>query len=107
MNGTLLGMLGLAVRARACVFGAVACEAKLRSGGIYLMLLDTEASERARKEIAAACAYRHVPLLMIEPKGALGQACGREANRIVGITEKSFAKQLIELYNIKSGNAEV
>ena len=97
-------LLGFAAKARRCVFGAVAIEKGVKAGKVLLVLLDEGASPRTRKEMASLCRYWETPLLEAGPAGRMAQACGREANKLIGIIDKGFAEKLLEEYNLIHGN---
>lgn len=92
----LLGLLGFAVKAGACVFGAQGVEKGVKSGKVRLALYDCALSERSQKDVQNMCAYYDTPYIKIEPEGALGRACGK-AGKLVGVTQTGFAEKLMEI----------
>lgn len=90
-------MLGLATKAGKTVFGAESVAKGVKSGKILLVLADHGLSERSMKDTTMMCSYYHTPLIVPAESGAAGAACGKPAIRLIGITDRSFATQLIEL----------
>ena len=72
----VFGLLGLACRAGQVTLGADLSLREIRAGKAGLVLLDEGASDGTKKKILDACAYRNVPVHMLQP-GEISQACGR------------------------------
>lgn len=94
LSNEFYSMLGFAVKAGACCFGATACEKKARSGSAKLIILDAGLSPASKKEFIDLCGYYRLPCLEAEPIGKLGQACGRAHNKIVGVVQEGFSSRL-------------
>ena len=90
-------MIGLATKAGACMFGAFAVEKGVKSGKIVLVVADEGLSPAATKTAKNMCEYYDVPLIFAGEEGRLGRACGRPANKWVGITGKGFADRLLAI----------
>ena len=69
-------MLGLCARAGKVLSGEPAAEQAVKKKNAYLVLIDEEASENAKKALSDACAYYGAPLRTL-PAGCLGQAIGK------------------------------
>ena len=91
-----LGLLGLARRAGAVSRGVDATRRSLESGEVRLVLFATDASETQFKKVRNLIRRRGVPVLRISDRDLLGRAVGRSALSVVGVTERSFARQLLE-----------
>ena len=52
LGSDFYGMLGIAVKARACIFGFEALLKGIRSGKVFLALVDEGASFRSKKTIS-------------------------------------------------------
>ena len=91
-----MNMLGLCARAGRLITGEKACVQAIRTGGVYLALLDGAASENAVKAVSQACESHGVPLLRTG-EYALGDAVGKPNRMAVGVTDARMAARIIEL----------
>jgi len=96
MNEKAWGLIGLCARAGQVVSGESGCEVAMRGGEAALVLLDDDASPNLRKRFSDACAFRQVPLYMLEA-GRLGQAIGKPERMVVVIKPGAMAQKLQHL----------
>ena len=105
VNGAVIAGLGTGLRAGLCaglcaragkvLSGEPAAEQAVKKKNAYLVLIDEEASENAKKALSDACAYYGAPLRTL-PAGCLGQAIGKPGRMAAAITDQTLAKRLIE-----------
>ena len=107
MENSIDTILGFATKAGATLFGMEGVCRGVRSGKIRLVVWDTGLSGRSQKDVKAMCEYYSVPQIAMDPPGRLERCCGRKQNKIVGITQKSFADRLMELDRERMNSAEV
>ena len=93
------GMLGLATRAGKCVFGAESCAKSVKSGKALVVIADCGLSARSMKDTVNMCDFYETELIVSEPEGRAGAACGKPAIRLIAVTDRNFAEQLIKLRN--------
>ena len=91
-----LGMLGLCMKAGKVISGEKACLQSIRSGKVYVVLIDASASENAMKSISDACRSHDVNLIHV-PEDQLGSAIGKPGRMVVGITDAKLAERVIQL----------
>ena len=91
-----LGALGFAMKAGRVRSGEVAAEAAIKAGKAKLLLLDSRASDNAKRCWTLLCTAREVPLITLPGVGA---AIGREAHNAAAVTDAGFARMIIEKYN--------
>ncbi|MCL2811664.1 MAG: ribosomal L7Ae/L30e/S12e/Gadd45 family protein [Clostridia bacterium] len=96
MNDKAWGMIGLCARAGQVVSGESGCEVAVRGGQAALVLLDGDAAPNLHKRFSDACAFRQVPLYMLEA-GRLGQAIGKPERMVVAIKPGAMALKLQRL----------
>ncbi len=108
MMDRFLNMLGLCSRAGKCLFGETACMSGIRTGKVFLVLIDQEASANTRKRYVDACEYRKVPYLLV--REAAFAAAGKQGRRAIAIADENFARILIQLqastFEMKTGVEE-
>lgn len=92
----VLTMLGFAVRAGQAAIGGEMSVALIRKDMAAAAALDAGASENTKKRVRDACAYRHVPLVVLE-EGALGRAIGKEGCAAVAVKPGKLARAIVDL----------
>lgn len=93
----LLGLLGLAARARELVSGTEQVRGELRKGRVRLVVLAADAAPGQRAKLTPlleALGVRHFVALRREQ---LGAAIGRSPVSAVGLKEAGFARRAAEL----------
>ena len=90
------GLLGLSCRAGQITLGAEMALKEIKSDAAGLVLLDAGASEGTRKKIRDACAYRQVPLHMLEA-GVLDHACGKSGRMAAAVKPGKLCQQMLKM----------
>ena len=90
-------LLGLAFRARRVVTGDELVLRAVRRGRVRLVILAADASERTKKKWRDKCAFYAVPLVVTSDRMQLGEALGKHARVVIGVTDENFARRLREL----------
>lgn len=102
----LLFLLGLCRKAGAMKSGEEGCEAAVKSGKAYLVVLSDDASGNTSKKFHDKCAFYQVPILTAPyGKVRLGQAMGLSPRSCIAITEEGLARLINEC--IKTCTEEV
>ena len=106
----ILGAVGLAVRARACVVGTTLSVEKMRADKGELLITACDISENTRKRLIGTAEYHHIAYVTTDiPKGTLAHATGKKSDTAaVLLTDKSFVK-IVEKTGIRihTTNTEV
>lgn len=87
----VLGVLGLAMRARALAVGTNSVLESVRKGKALLVLIASDTSSNTQKQLQDKASYRHVPVQtlpfdMLE----LGRALGKDHTVAVAIEQEGF-----------------
>lgn len=94
----LLGLLGLAARARALASGTDAARQALRDGKARCLLLAADASPVQAKKVAPLAEAVGTRCFVVDvTREALGHATGRGALSAVAVLDEGFAKRMAEL----------
>jgi len=88
-----LGFLGLAMKSGRVQCGQSVCDKLIKAGSARLILIDEGASGNTKKAVTDACAYYHVPYILI-PAAELGQAIGKSGRMVAAITDEALANRL-------------
>lgn len=95
-----LSILGLAQKARAVASGNFQVEEAVRSGAAKLVIIATDASENAKRDISNITFHYGVPVYEFGDRGTLGYAIGKQERVTAAILSEglaaSFAKALEE-----------
>ena len=86
--------IGLARRAGKCVTGDQAAELSMQRKQAKLLIVDRDASENTRQKYEKKCHAYETKLLYISGVGA---SVGKEACRIVAVTDEGFAEMIGKL----------
>ncbi len=89
----LLAMLGFAARAGQAAIGAEMSVTLIRRGEAAAAALDEGASGNTQKRVKDACAYRGVPLIILE-EGELGRAVGKPECAAVAVKKGELARTI-------------
>lgn len=94
MNETrVMGMLGLALRARQAALGADTCERMIRSGKCGVLLIDGDASENTRRKAEGWCRKSGTRMVIL-PAGMIGQTTGK-GHMMIAVAE-GFSRGFLE-----------
>ena len=95
----MLSFLGLTRKSGNLVLGYNKNEEAVKTGKISLMIISKEASENTKDKFKSYSEKYHVPLIEDFTPDELGYALGLEGIAVVGVTKKSMAKKLQEIYS--------
>ncbi|WP_456271508.1 YlxQ family RNA-binding protein [Bacillus sp. AK031] len=92
-----MSLLGLANRARKVISGEELVIKEIRNNRAKIVLLADDASLNTRKKIMDKCKFYQIPVCLVENRGLLGRAIGKEARVTVAILDAGFAKKISSL----------
>lgn len=94
----ILGMLGLARRARKAVSGAEIAEAAVKNGKARLVIVAKDTTDTGKKAITDACEYYGVKYIEYGTKEQLGKIMGAHVRTVVSINDAGFAGAVLKKY---------
>lgn len=89
-----LSLIGLGYRARRVAVGVDATRDAMRRGAAELVVLATDAGERAQERLAALAGHKAVPILTGPTAEELGQVLGRPPVHGVAVLDRQLARGL-------------
>jgi ribosomal protein L7Ae-like RNA K-turn-binding protein len=101
VDNKIYSFMGLAMKAGKLFSGDETCEKNVKSGKVFLVLISADASENTRKKFFDICNFRGVDIRIFGEKELIGRYIGKEIRSVVAITDKGFAKRLIEMIDGK------
>lgn len=96
MADKVLSMLGLARRAGQVQIGAFLTERAVQDGICELIVLASDAADNNKKKFLNAASYYKVPLIVYGTKETLAQALGKDNAVAAAVTDKNFARGIID-----------
>ena len=100
----ILGLIGLAARARKVASGGFMTENAIKSGKSHMVLLSVEASDNTKKKFTNMCAHYKIPIYIFGSKDELGHAMGQEMRTVLSVNDAGFAKAMRERMNNDGGS---
>lgn len=103
-NKKILGLIGLAARARKICFGADSVEQEIKKGKVNLVIVATDASNRSKEKFQKMCKNDKVPIIIEGEIEILSKAIGKSNKAVIGIKDVNLAK---EMQKIKNGGEHI
>ncbi|PWI58219.1 hypothetical protein BM613_04625 [Sulfoacidibacillus thermotolerans] len=103
----LLGLLGLAARARALVSGDDVCLSHIRAATARYVLIAQDAGANGAKKIRDKCTFYGIPFATVLTRDVLGRAIGKEERTVVAITDEKFSKRIKEVVEQIVGGVDI
>ena len=98
MNDRLLGMLGLAVRARKVSFGVFMTLKALDEGRAKLVIAASDIGQSNRRSIENKCKEWDIPLIFYSDKVQLSHLVGKKDMPVAGVCDEGFAGAIVKIY---------
>jgi ribosomal protein L7Ae-like RNA K-turn-binding protein len=102
----LLGLLGLAARARAVVSGTEQVRAEARKGRLELVVLARDAAAGQRSKLTGLLDAREISYFSVLSREQLGSAIGRAPVSAIGLKQQGFARRAAELAALIAGRQD-
>lgn len=99
MNQRLNNAIGLCKKAGKCVSGEFAVENAVKQGKALLVLLQSDASDNAKKQYTDLCAYYTVPLLLVD---TVGHAIGHPSRIAMAVVDENFKKMIVNAWALQT-----
>ncbi len=97
-NNKILGLLGLASRARKITFGTDSTLQYIQKNKIKLVVIAEDASERTKNKFIEKANKAKIPIIIYESIENLSKAIGKQNKAIIGVKETSIANEIEKLY---------
>lgn len=99
MNDRILGMVGLAVRAKRASCGVFLTEKALDEGRCELVIMAEDIGVSNKRRIENKCLEWDVPFIFHTDKSTLSHSVGKKDMPVLGILDHGFAEAIIKLKN--------
>lgn len=98
-NKKILGLIGLATRARKICFGADSVEQEIKKKKVYLVVIANDASDRTKDKFNKLCEEYKIPIIIEGEIEILSKAIGKSNKAIIGIEESNLANEIQKIKN--------
>ena len=98
-NNKILGLIGLAARARKISFGADSVELQAQKKKVYLIILAQNSSVRTKEKFQKISEKYKIPIIITETIEYLSKAIGKNNKAILGIEDINLANEIQKIYN--------
>ena len=96
-NKKILGLLGLATRARKICFGADSVELQMRKRKVQLVIVAEDASARTKEKFKDLGKEECIPIMIQETIETLSKAIGKSNKAIIGIEDSNIANEICKI----------
>jgi ribosomal protein L7Ae-like RNA K-turn-binding protein len=90
----VLGLMGLAARARKLMTGYNTCLSAIESGSLKLLIIAEEVGENSSGKMISKCRSRGIDCRRYGSAPVLSHATGKTDKGIFGITDRGFAESI-------------
>ena len=99
VNNKILGLIGLAARARKLCFGADSVEEKTKKGKVKLLIIAEDASNRTKDKFIKLTEEKNIPIIIKEKIETLSKAIGKSNKAIIGIEDINLSNEIQKINN--------
>jgi ribosomal protein L7Ae-like RNA K-turn-binding protein len=101
-NTSILGLLGLAIRARRVSGGAIAAEKMIRSGKARLILLASDSAPNTKRAVVRLAHDHAIPVLEQHSRDEYGACFDGEPKAVVAILDPHMARGMLIKAGVRS-----
>lgn len=98
-NKKILGLIGLAARARKICFGADSVELEIKKKKVNLIMVATDASDRSKEKFKKLGENYNIPIILEGEIEILSKAIGKSNKAIIGIEDVNLANEIQKIKN--------
>ena len=98
-NNKILGLIGLAARARNVAYGADSVEAEIKKKKVKLIIVADLASDRTKEKFQKLSIEFKIPIIIDGTIEEISKAIGKENKAIIGIKDINISKQIEKINN--------
>ena len=98
-NSKILGLIGLAARARKVSYGADSVELETQKRKVYLIILAQDSSIRTKEKFQKISEKYNIPIIITQTIEDLSKAIGKNNKAILGIEDINLANEIQKINN--------
>lgn len=98
-NKKILGLIGLAAKARNVCFGADSVEEKITRNKVKLVVIAEDASERTKQKFEKISKKFNVRMIILSNIDNLSKSIGKPNKAIIGIEDINIASEINKIFD--------
>lgn len=99
IDNKILGLMGLAARARKVCFGADSVALQIKKKKVYLIIVAKDASDRTKDKFRNISYEYEIPIIIEGEIEILSKAIGKSNKAIIGIEDSHLASEIQKINN--------
>ncbi len=99
INKKILGLIGLAARARKICFGADSVALQIQKKKVYLVIVAEDSSDRTKDKFKSICEKNGIPIIIAGEIEILSKAIGKSNKAMMGIEDINLANEIQKINN--------
>lgn len=99
IDNKILGLMGLAARARKVCFGADSVETQIKKKKVHIMIVAKDASDRTKDKFKKIGQEYAIPIIIEGEIEVLSKAIGKSNKAIIGIEDSNLASEIQKINN--------
>lgn len=99
VNNKILGLVGLAARARNISFGADSVENQIKKRKVFLVIIATDSSSRTKDKFIKLCEEYDIPNIIDGEIEQLSKTIGKSNKAVIGIENINLSKEILKINN--------
>ncbi len=99
INNKILGLIGLAARARKVCFGADSVEERTNKNKVKLLIVAEDASKRTKDKFKKLAEKQNIPIIIKGEIDILSKAIGKSNKAIIGIEDINLSNEIQRINN--------
>ena len=93
-NKKILGLIGLAARARKISFGTDSTIQEIEKGKVKLVIIASDASDRTKRKFKEKCIKHSISIIQYETIEQLSKSIGKQNKAVIGIKDNNIASEI-------------
>ena len=99
INNKILGLIGLATRARKVCFGADSVEERINKNKVKMLIVAEDASQRTKDKFNKIAKEKNVPIIIKGDIELLSKTIGKSNKAIIGIEDINLSNEIQRINN--------
>ena len=99
INNKILGLIGLAARARKVCFGADSVEERINKNKVKVLIVAEDASQRTKDKFNKIAKEKNVPIIIKGDIELLSKTIGKSNKAIIGIEDINLSNEIQRINN--------
>lgn len=99
INNKILGLMGLAAKARKIAYGADSVEEQAKNKKLGLIIIADDASERTKDKFKKLANLNKIPIITFGNIETISKSIGKRNKAVIGINDMNLSKEIQKIFN--------